>query len=201
MLGSGLGLGGLGVLAAVFPQISLPILTAVGGWFARRSLSEIALFIVAGLLVWQHLSLLDAHRQLRSTEQQVVACVKARAADQAHFTTVQQEAAAQNAATVAADKAERERITANVSQSYEDQLSSLRADLARRLRDLAAARQSAASKSDLPDVSPSPSGPDASARVSIPSSLYVRGAELELQLERLQQWIAEQEKVNPNDHR
>jgi hypothetical protein len=34
--------------------------------------------------------------------------------------------------------------------------------------------------------------------VSIPTSLYVHGAELELQLERLQQWVNEQLKVDPN---
>jgi hypothetical protein len=38
----------------------------------------------------------------------------------------------------------------------------------------------------------------AEPRVSIPSGLYVRGAELELQLERLQQWVGEQMKVDPN---
>jgi hypothetical protein len=35
--------------------------------------------------------------------------------------------------------------------------------------------------------------------VSIPTSLYVRGAELELQLEKLQQWVAEQVKIDPNN--
>ena len=121
-----------------------------------------------------------------------------RMADRAAYAQAQKDAQAKNLATVAADKAERERITHDISQSYESELASLRADLARRLRAQAPAPQGAPGQPGLPGVSQAPGGSDGSSRVSIPTDLYVRGAELELQLERLQQWVAEQVKVDPN---
>jgi predicted RNA-binding protein YlxR (DUF448 family) len=138
-----------------------------------------------------------SHRHAAKVESQLGKCTKGRADDRAAYIKAQADAAAKNAADVAADKAARERITNDISQSYEAQLASLRADLAKRLRQNAAP-QGASGSSGLPNVSPAPSGPDAGSRVSIPSGLYVRGAELELQLEQLQHWVSEQLKINPN---
>jgi hypothetical protein len=134
-------------------------------------------------------------RHSAKVEAQLSKCDAARKADQQAYAKAQADAAAKNLATVAKDKAERERITHDISQSYEAELASLRADLAKRLRSPA---QGSAGKPGLPGVSEAPSGPDDASRVSIPTSLYVRGAELELQLERLQQWVNEQLKVDPN---
>jgi len=175
--------------------IARSALAAVVQWLSRRSLAEIICICLSLALIltgynrnhWKHVA---TERQA-----QLVACKAGRAADRKAYVQAQKDAAAKNLATVARDKAERERITHDISQSYENELASLRADLARRLR---ATPQGSAGKPGLPDVSQAPSGPDAGSRVSIPTSLYVRGAELELQLERLQQWVAEQVKVDPN---
>jgi hypothetical protein len=122
-----------------------------------------------------------------------------RIADRGAYEQAQKDAAAANKAQVARVKAEQERITGNVEKSYEADLARLRAELGRRLsKSGTAAPQGAAGQpgaSDLPNAAPVADDP---TRLSIPSSLYVRGAELELQLERLQQWIDEQLKVDPN---
>jgi multidrug efflux pump subunit AcrA (membrane-fusion protein) len=170
-------------------------LSAVVGWLSRRSLSQIVCIILACALV---LALLRAHhwKAVASNRQaQLVKCQAARKSDRDAYAKAQSEAQAKNAATVARDRAERERIT-HEFDNYQSELDSLRSDLARRLRQPSA--QGSAGKPDLPNISPAPSGPDGAPRVSVPTGLYVRGAELELQLERLQQWVAEQLKVDPN---
>lgn len=163
-------------------------LKSLNGW--QLVCLALALFGAAQTMrVWSE------QRHSAKVESQLAKSEAARHADQEAYAKAQADAQAANAATVAKDKAERERITNDISQSYEAQLASLRADLARRLR---AQPQGATGPTDLPQVSPAPSGPDDASRVSIPTSLYVRGAELELQLEKLQQWVNEQLKVDPN---
>lgn len=68
MLGSGMGIGGLGLLGFLFPAVSVPIVTAIGQWLSRRSLAEIILFAVAAVLIFDHLALLDSHRQVRADQ-------------------------------------------------------------------------------------------------------------------------------------
>lgn len=171
----------------------------VGKWIGSLDLVHLCLLAVSLFAAWQTVGRWAQHRHTVKVEAQLGKCTEAREKDAATYAKAQADAAAKNRADVAADKAERERITHNVSQSYEAQLVSLRADLARRLQQIhAAAPQGAPVSAGLPDVSAAPSGPDDAARVSIPTGLYVRGAELELKLERLQQWITEQMKVDPN---
>ena len=164
-------------------------LKSLNGW--QLVCLALALFgAVQTVRVWSE------QRHSAKVESQLAKSEAARHADREAYAKAQAEAQVANAATVAKDKAERERITNDISQSYEAELASLRADLARRLRN--AAPQGSAGPTDLPQVSPAPSGADDASRVSIPTSLYVRGAELELQLEKLQQWVNEQLKVDPN---
>jgi hypothetical protein len=172
--------------------------------FAGRALSflgklngyQIAIIALALFAGIQTLRVSAEKRHSAKVEQQLLKCTAARKADQDAYRKAQADAQAKNLATVAKDKAERERITHDASQSYEAELGRLRADLARRLH--ASPSQGAPGKPDLPNVSEAPGGPDGASRVSIPTSLYVHGAELELQLDRLQQWVNEQLKVDPN---
>jgi hypothetical protein len=123
-------------------------------------------------------------------------CAVAREVEQREYINAQAAADAQNKAQIAKVKAEQERITGHVEQSYEADRARLRAELAKRLRPQAA--KGSAGKpgaSDLPHAAPVADDP---SRVSIPTDLYVRGAELELQLERLQQWVREQVSIDPN---
>jgi hypothetical protein len=182
----------------------MPALALFFGGLARRVLSflgklngyQIAIIALALFAGIQTLRVSAEKRHSAKVEQQLGKCTAARKADQDAYRKAQADAQALNLATVAKDKAERERITHDVSQSYEAELGRLRADLARRLH--AGPSQGAPGKPGLPGVSEAPGGPDAGSRVSIPTSLYVHGAELELQLERLQQWVNEQLKVDPN---
>jgi hypothetical protein len=197
---SALGLGGLGAAAFLYPPFGALLLTAARAafsWLSRQSPATLLCLVLCLALAIDHIALLSAHRHIRKADAQLVKCSQGRAADKAAYAKAQNDAAAANLAHNAADKAERERITHDVSQSYEAELASLRADLAKRLRQ--PAPQSASNGSGLPQVSPAPSEPDGGSRVSIPTSLYVRGAELELQLEKLQQWVAEQVKIDPNE--
>lgn len=172
---------------------------AAGRWLYSLDLVHALLLAVSLFAAWQTVGRWAQHRHTAKVEAQLHSCTTARADDLTAYTKAQAIAAADNLAHNAAEKAQRERITHDVSQSYQAQLASLRADLAKRLRPQpAAAPQGAPDPTGLPGVSAAPSGPDDAARVSIPSSLYVRGAELELQLEQLQHWIAEQLKVDPN---
>jgi hypothetical protein len=166
------------------------------GWLKHATFLQVACVALAIALAVDHGALLVSHHQAASWKKQFNAEHDARKADQDAYRKAQADAQAKNLATVAKDKAERERITHDVSQSYEAELGRLRADLARRLH--AGPSEGAPGKPGLPDVSEAPGGPDAGSRVSIPTSLYVHGAELELQLERLQQWVNEQLKVDPN---
>ena len=153
---------------------------------------------IEGLKLWP-ISYHGLKEQVTNARAATAKCQSDRLADRQAYAKAQADAQAQNLATVARDKAERERITNDISQSYESDLARLRAELAARLpKQGIAPDQGASGDSGLPDVSAAPSGPDGSSRLSIPPSLYVRGAELELQLERLQQWVNEQLKVNPN---
>lgn len=174
---------------------------AVGHWLGSLDLVHFLLLAACLFGGWQTVGRWSQHRHTVKVEAQLSQCTAARQHDAETYAKAQADAHAANLAQVAADKAQRERITHDVSQSYETELASLRADLARRLRPQPPTTESVAAAAGLPGVSAAPSGPDASARVSIPASLYVRGAELELQLERLQQWISKQAEVNPNDHR
>jgi hypothetical protein len=166
------------------------------GWLKHATFLQVACVALAIALAVDHGALLVSHHEAASWKKQFNAEHEARKADQDAYRKAQADAQAKNLATVAKDKAERERITHDVSQSYEAELGRLRADLARRLH--ASPSEGAPGKPDLPNVSEAPGGPDGSSRVSIPTSLYVHGAELELQLERLQQWVNEQLKVDPN---
>lgn len=87
LLGSALGLGGLGVLGFLFPAVSVPILTAIGQWLARRSLSEIILFVVVAILIFDHLALLDSHRQVRNDQAAIKAAGTALTAANANLAT------------------------------------------------------------------------------------------------------------------
>jgi hypothetical protein len=112
------------------------------------------------------------------------------------YRAAQAQAEAANLAQIAKVKAEQERITGNVERSYESDLARLRVDLAQRLRQQAAKGASGNSAAPgLPNAAPVLDDP---SRVSIPTGLYVRGAELELQLERLQDWVRQQVAVDPN---
>jgi hypothetical protein len=171
---------------------------AAGKWLGSLDLVHALLLAVALFGAWQTVGRWAQHRHTVKVEAQLGKCTTASAGDHAAYVKGQADAAAANLAHNAADKVERERITNDVSQSYEAKLVSLRADLAKRLRQQPTAAQGAPGSSDLPGVSPAASGPDDASRVSIPSSLYVRGAELELQLESLQHWVTAQHNVDPN---
>lgn len=130
--------------------------------------------------------------------EQALHCAQARVTDRASYESAQKAAKAQNDAQLARVKSEQEAINARTSQSYDADLARLRAELAKRLRAQSAAAPGGPGKPAAPDLPNAAPVADDPSRVSIPSSLYVRGAELELQLESLQRWIAEQMKVDPN---
>jgi hypothetical protein len=178
------------------PLILLGVLKRIGAFLGKLNGYQIAIIALALFAGIQTLRVSAEKRHSAKVEQQLGKCTAARKADQDAYRKEQADAQAKNLATVAKDKAERERITHDVSQSYEAELGRLRADLARRLH--ASPSEGAPGKPGLPNVSEAPGGPDGSARLSIPTTLYVHGAELELQLERLQQWVNEQLKVDPN---
>jgi hypothetical protein len=173
-------------------------LKRVVDWLSHRSFWQIVCMGLCALILVQHFELKRSRAEAANWHSQYNAEHSGRLADRKSYQDAQAAAHAKNLADVAADKAARERITHDISQSYEAQLASLRADLARRLHGGNPAAQGSAGGSGLPGVSPAPSGADGGSRVSIPSSLYVRGAELELWVEQWQRWAREQAKVNPN---
>lgn len=173
-------------------------LGAVLGFLGKLNVYQLGCIALALFATVQTLRLHAEQRHSHKVEAQLAKSDAARLADRQSYAKAQADAQAKNLATVAADKAQRERITHDISQSYESELASLRADLARRLRPQNPAAPSAPGNPGLPNVSPAPSGPDDASRVSIPTSLYVHGAELELQLERLQDWVRQQTAVDPN---
>ena len=131
------------------------------------------------------------HRQYQSEH-------VARLADRSTYERAQAEADAKNKATLNRVRVEQEAINERTSRDFQTDLARLRAELGKRLSQGGTAAPQGASgttgASPLPDAA---GGADAET-VCIPSSLYVFGAETELQLDHLQRWISEQLKVDPN---
>lgn len=122
----------------------------------------------------------------------------ARLADRSTYERAQGEADAKNKATLNRVRAEQEAINERTSRDFQTDLARLRAELANRLpQGGTAAPQGASGTTGASPLSGTPGGADAET-VCIPSSLYVFGAETELQLDHLQRWISEQLKVDPN---
>lgn len=152
-------------------------------------------FVIAALIV----ALAVEKRHSRKLQGQLSQCVELRKIDRANFEAAAKRAQAENLADIARIKGEQQRITANVQSDYNRDLSRLRAELASRLRAKASTDPGISGQAGIPAVPGAPAGVDGAPRVSIPASLYVRGAELELQLERLQLWIVEQMRARPQE--
>jgi hypothetical protein len=136
-------------------------------------------------------------RHSAKVEAQLVKCGQARHADHEAYRKAQADAQAHNKAQLERIESEQQRISDHAELSYEADLARLRAELARRLPNHTAP-QGAPLNPGASQVPVAPGKPDEEARVCIPSSLYVRGAENELQLERLIDWVSEQSKVDQN---
>jgi hypothetical protein len=122
-----------------------------------------------------------------------------RITDRASYENAQKAAEAQNKAQIQRVETQQQRITNDADKRYQADLARLRAELGKRLQQGGTpATQGSAGNPGTPQVPDTAGKLNGPATVSIPTSLYVRGAELELQLERLQQWVAEQVKVDPN---
>jgi hypothetical protein len=122
-----------------------------------------------------------------------------RLSDRTSYENAQKAAEAQNKAQIQRVETQQQRITNDADKRYQADLARLRAELGKRLQQGGTpATQGSAGNPGAPQVPDTTGKLDGPATVSIPASLYVRGAELELQLERLQQWVAEQVKVDPN---
>jgi hypothetical protein len=138
-------------------------------------------------------------RHSTKVEAQLVKCGQARHADQEAYRKAQADAQALNKAQLERIESEQQRISDHAELSYEADLARLRAELAKRLpHGGTPAPQGAPLNPGASQVPDAPGKPDEEARVCIPSSLYVRGAENELQLERLIDWVSEQSKVDQN---
>jgi hypothetical protein len=179
------------------------LLGGVVGWFTKRTPGEIAAMILfAALALFTLHYAIDArhYRKLSAQEAEALSlCQEGRAADRAAYAKAQADAAALNKVQVERVKSEQQEITQNAENRYNADLARLRAQLAAELQQSAnAAHQGASGGSGLSDLPNAAAVPDDPSRVSIPKSLYVRGAELELQLERLQQWICQQVAIDPN---
>lgn len=126
-------------------------------------------------------------------------CASARHADRESYAKAQADAQAKNDAQLVRVKSEQQGISDNAKRSFDADLARLRAELAKRLPQ---GRTAAPQGTPIgPGASPlprAPGGPDAEARVCIPTSLYVRGAENELQLDSLIGWLERQMKIDPN---
>lgn len=169
-----------------------------GKWLGSLDLVHLCLLAAALFGAWQTVGRWSQHRHTVKVEGQLSKCSAARDADAKRYADAQVAAVAANEMQIARVKASQDRITANVDNSYQADLARLRAELSKRLPAQARPAPSDPGSAKAPDVPAAPDGPDGESRVSIPSSLYVRGAELELQLERLQQWVSSQMKVDPN---
>jgi hypothetical protein len=108
------------------------------------------------------------------------------------------EAADKNRATVDRDTAARAAITKETNDVYQAQLARLRADPAFRVRSQAGAGQGHAGNSG-PSALPAPAGGTAAAPMSVPDTiLLLAGAETELQLNALIDWVERQHAIDPN---
>jgi hypothetical protein len=178
-------------------------------WLVLRAILGRALSFLGKLDVWQlgcialalfagvqTLRLAAETRHSHKVEAQLAKSDAARHADRLAYAKAQEAAQAANATQIAKVKAEQERITGNVERSYESDLARLRADLAQRLRQQAAKGASGNSAApDLPNAAPGPSG---SGTVCIPTEDYVSGAETELRLDALIDWVKQQVSVPTN---
>lgn len=117
------------------------------------------------------------------------------AADRKTYESAQREAAEKNRALVARIKAEQDRITDEVSDDYEKELADLRRTLAVRLRGQNPSSGGAPRSPGAGVPGQTPGGADEASRVCIPTGQYVRGAETELQLDRLIDWVERQSQV------
>ena len=170
---------------------------ALWKWLSARSLAELACLGLFLFALVQHFQLLDARHDRDAWRRQFDSEHAGRVADRQSYETAQAKAAALNKVQVQRIERQQQEITDNAENRYNADLARLRAELGR----LLAQDQAAEGDPGKPGASPLPDSagkPDDPAEVSIPASLYVHGAELELQLERLQDWVREQLKVDPN---
>jgi multidrug efflux pump subunit AcrA (membrane-fusion protein) len=130
-------------------------------------------------------------------QQELVKCQSGRAADRKAYADAQAAATAKNKAEVAADAAKRAQISQEQKDAYQNDLASLRADFDRRLRD-SRAPQSPTDKPGLSEIPKPSTGADGSPQLCVPRASGLSIAETELRLIYLQNWIAAQEKVDPN---
>ena len=149
--------------------------------------------IILGLIVWA-LRLEDLRGRW---QHQYEAEHVARLADRETYQRAQAEAEAKNKAQVQRIQQQQQEITENADNRYNADLARLRAELGRLLAQDGTAKGSP----DKPGASGLPNAagqPGQTGTVCIPTRDYVSGAETELQLDALIQWVLGQSKVDPN---
>ena len=110
--------------------------------------------------------------------------------DRRRYREAQRIAAERNQARVAQIESEQARVTEKVRNDYQNDLARVRAEFERRMRDKA--NQGSTRRPGLPEVPDPPGGIDGTAQVCVPAEDILYGAETELKLLHLQQWIREQ---------
>lgn len=152
----------------------------------------VAILAAVGIICWQSSQIHRWHTKYDDER-------TARLVDRQSYKTAQREAQTLNDKQNAQTLAKQQRITDNAEKSYESDLARLRAELARRLSESGdATAQGAADRAAAPDLPNPAAEPAETGAVCISPEAYVSGAETELQLERLIQWVREQMSVDPN---
>ena len=166
-------------------------------WLSRRSLAELGALALAIICAVQFLSLKAERRHSAKLQVQIEKCDAARKSDREAYAKAQAEAASQNRAQVTKVEQQSQRISDDERQAYLGDLAKLRADN-QRLRGQAAKGSAGQSGSS---TAPAPaSGADADG-LQVPPADDVReeAAEIELRLMHLQNWVAKQLAIDPNE--
>lgn len=165
-------------------------------WLSSLSAWQLLCLGLAIFAVIQHFEIIRWRHDSAKWEKQFQAEHKGRLADRSNYVVAQAEAAAKNKAAVNKVEQQYQRNSEDERQAYLSDLAKLRAQ---RLHPRVAAPQGSTGPA-------SPSAPDSAAPriddsgVCVPATSDVceAGAEIELKLMHLQDWVAKQVAVDPN---
>lgn len=169
--------------------------TAFIDWLSRDfwRVTTLAALIYIGV---QHFSLVSARHEAAKWEKQFNAEHAGRLADRKAYQDAQTQAAQANKAQVQKVEQQYQRITDNERQSYLSDLAKLRAQ---RVRPSASAPQGGTGTTDpSPDSSAAPRIDESGVCVPATSDVCEAGAEIELKLMHLQNYVSDVLSVDPN---
>lgn len=175
-------------LALLLRAVLTRVITWLSGLKFWQSVA-LGLALFAGL---QTVRLAGEKRHSAKVEAQLLKYDQQRHADREAYAKAQQDAQAKNRAQVQQIEQQSQRITDETQSAYARD----RAELIR-LRRQNATPQGSAGDAGAPKDGPAPKGADADGLHLSPDE-HLQASEIELRLMHLQNWVAEQLKVDPN---